>query len=169
MIQAALDGLARDVGVSGLEYDAASASWAVGFIAVATASGGQISGGQTPRDPPSEVVCVARSVGAGQPGRVELADCVQPEGEDECCRLQVFYAGTWGTVCDDSFGDVDATVACRQAGFSSGVAYDTFGEDWFPGEGFIWMDEVDCQGGEESLADCDFDGWGCVLSPPASH
>ena len=101
-------------------------------------------------------------------GWVDLVDCAQPEGEAECCRLEVFHGGVWGTVCDDDFGDTDATVACRQAGFSTGVDYQSFGEDFTPGEGLIWMDDVDCAGGEESLIDCDFSGWGCVLSPHAT-
>jgi len=31
-------------------------------------------------------------------------------------RLEVKVAGRWGTVCDDSFDDIDASVACTALG-----------------------------------------------------
>ncbi len=95
---------------------------------------GQICDGNTCADAPDE-------------GTLRLVD-----GEDEHIgRVEVFLQGTWGTVCDDAFDDLDAEVVCRQLGFPGAVRQiQRFGG----GEEPTWLDEVQCIGDEARLVDC---------------
>ena len=38
-------------------------------------------------------------------------------------RLEIYYNGQWGTVCDDGFAQPEADVACRQLGFKEALYY----------------------------------------------
>ena len=40
-------------------------------------------------------------------------------------RLEIYINGQWGTICDDFFDQTDATVACKQLGFSGALSYRT--------------------------------------------
>ena len=42
-------------------------------------------------------------------------------------RLEIYVNNTWGTVCNDNFGYIEATVACRQLGFSRYIGYNYAG------------------------------------------
>ena len=72
-------------------------------------------------------------------------------------RVAIFYNGAWGTVCDDSWDDTDASVVCRQLGYSGGEALKDceYGE----GSGNILLDDVTCNGWESMLTDCSSNGW----------
>ncbi|XP_067164843.1 scavenger receptor cysteine-rich type 1 protein M130-like [Apteryx mantelli] len=74
-------------------------------------------------------------------------------------RVEIYYEGTWGTVCDNSWDVTDATVVCRQLG--CGVAMEAPGSAHYgEGSGQIWLDEVNCSGGEAALWDCPAEAWG---------
>lgn len=76
-------------------------------------------------------------------------------------RVQVFHKGVWGNVCDDNFSNEDAQVVCRSLGYTRGSTEGNGGNHVFgPGNGTIWLDEVNCTGNEMNLAQCGFEWHG---------
>merc|ERR1711892_1643903 len=60
----------------------------------------------------------------------------------------------YGPVCDDNWGDEEATVVCRQLGFSSGTA--THGTYFGPVPDQFAMDDVICSGYEATIQECEY-------------
>ena len=74
-------------------------------------------------------------------------------------RVEVYYEGQWGTVCDDSWHTVDADAVCKQLGFESAeqIFYRAqYGEGRDP----IWIDQINCPVGVRSILNCSHNGWG---------
>ncbi|XP_047923883.2 scavenger receptor cysteine-rich domain-containing group B protein, partial [Anser cygnoides] len=81
-------------------------------------------------------------------------------GADACQgRVEIFYGGSWGTVCDDDWGLSDAGVVCKQLG--CGRALESKSNAYFGyGTGRILLDNVNCEGSEPVLSACYSLGWG---------
>nr|XP_011722055.1 scavenger receptor cysteine-rich domain-containing protein SCART1-like isoform X3 [Macaca nemestrina] len=110
--------------------------------------------GEVPEDPGEPLNC-SSSLGCPEEGALRVRG-----GEDRCSgRVELWHAGSWGTVCDDGWDLADAEVVCRQLGCGGAVA--ALGAAAFgPGSGPVWLDEVGCRGSEASLRGCPAERWG---------
>ncbi|KZC03737.1 Lysyl oxidase like protein 2B [Dufourea novaeangliae] len=74
-------------------------------------------------------------------------------------NVEILHDGKWGSVCDDEWDYLEANVVCRQLGFDGAIkptANGHFGQ----ARRRYWMDNVYCDGSEDELSKCRFDGWG---------
>merc|ERR1719186_726330 len=97
-------------------------------------------------------------------------DCRGVEGAGVVCSYSVQLKGGYtvnkgnvyalnsenklGPVCDDSWEDKDASVVCRQLGYDDGVA--TIKSQFGAVENEFSMDDVNCNGNENQLQDCQY-------------
>ena len=73
-------------------------------------------------------------------------------------RVEQYYAGSWGTVCDDNWDLNDAKVVCRQLGLGRALKATT-GTFFGRGSGRTVLSNVDCTGHETALGWCLHSAW----------
>ncbi|XP_052268670.1 uncharacterized protein LOC127870050 [Dreissena polymorpha] len=74
--------------------------------------------------------------------------------------LQKYVDDHWGTICDDQFGDEDASVLCTMMGYSIGKVYHPETEYALLGNETIILDDLQCLGVEEDVSECKAREWG---------
>lgn len=57
-------------------------------------------------------MCIGQSVDQSQIEGIRLVDRDGTTGGNKG-RVEVLHNGVWGTICDDSWGNNEAKVACR--------------------------------------------------------
>lgn len=85
-------------------------------------------------------------------------------------RVELLYAGVWGSVCDDFYDLNDANVICRELGFSGAENAHALAQFGLA-VGFIHLDDLSCYGNETQLNDCPNIVWGvhnCFATEAAS-
>ena len=93
-------------------------------------------------------------------GDLRLVDGTLTDANGNLCegRLEIYYDGAWGTICDDNWNGQEADVACRALGFVASVEdADRYRAAYFgPGseDQEIVLDDLNCRGDESGLLEC---------------
>ncbi|KAL4646303.1 scavenger receptor cysteine-rich type 1 protein M130-like [Arapaima gigas] len=74
-------------------------------------------------------------------------------------RVEVFYNGEWGVICNHKWSIANEKVICRALGCGNpNVSPNEYSSTDPPKK--VWMNEISCTGEEKNLWDCPFNGWG---------
>jgi len=108
------------------------------------------------------------NAGAGGGGVAGNARLTELNGVLNILQTTNDNGATWLSVCDDSFGQEEATVACRELGFRGSVQSMTTGV-YVAGDASFGWDDLTCLGSETSLAECRHTAWGSENCDEAEH
>ncbi|XP_050568904.1 antigen WC1.1-like isoform X1 [Cygnus atratus] len=88
----------------------------------------------------------------------EFLDLRLVNGNDCAGRLEVFYNGTWGSICSNHMSQLTAITACKHLNCGDGGEIEKdfkYGR----GSGPMWLDHIECNEKHSSLWQCQSDPW----------
>ena len=87
--------------------------------------------------------------------------------EDQQCAgwLEVFYNGTWGSVCRSPMEDITVSIICSQLGCGDSGSLN-FSVALREGSRPQWVDGIRCRNTDTSLWQCPSDPWNCSSCSP---
>ena len=84
-----------------------------------------------------------------------------PQSSNGTGRVEVFYRGEWGTICDNYWWDLRAAnVACRQLGYQYAVRTIPGYVPSSQSSRKIRLNAIRCTGKEQNLTSCSHTAWG---------
>ncbi|NXG89076.1 C163A protein, partial [Stercorarius parasiticus] len=88
----------------------------------------------------------------------EFLDLRLVNGSDCAGRLEVFYNGTWGSICSNRMSQLTAITVCKHlnCGDVGEIAADF---KYGTGSGPTWLDHIECTEQHNSLWQCQSDPW----------
>lgn len=72
--------------------------------------------------------------------------------------MEIFFNGTWGSICGWTFTNTDATVLCKQLNYTHGIYVSS--HSYGITQGPLWVKRMTCAGHETSLYQCALSGLG---------
>ncbi|XP_075462911.1 macrophage receptor MARCO-like [Ascaphus truei] len=138
--------------------------WTLYYLGPAGPSGaiGQIglTGPAGPRGDPGKDGAKGNTGLQGAPGLQgtkgdSVGGIVRIAGNGNRGRVEISHNGHWGTICDDNWDLKDGKVICRMLGFPRAIEVFQAGG----GTGKIFLDDVGCEGHEETILECKKAAW----------
>ena len=69
-------------------------------------------------------------------------------------RLEIYYSGEWGTVCNHYWSATNTRVACRQLGFAGAASSNSYHTSFAAGWDFTSITTLFCTAAQVTFANC---------------
>ncbi|XP_075035216.1 scavenger receptor cysteine-rich type 1 protein M130-like [Mixophyes fleayi] len=93
----------------------------------------------------------------------EFTDLRLVGGDNECeGRLEIYYNGSWGSVCNNSMTSRSLSVTCKQLGCGL-HGHHKIANKYGIEAANSWLDFIDCRSTDRSLSECPSAPWGSII------